>query len=52
MMDAAEHKPGVKVLETMDKAVAQATRAGQIIRRMRTSSRRARPTAPPNRSTR
>ncbi|QQP91146.1 PAS domain S-box protein [Skermanella sp. TT6] len=35
MMDAAEHKPGVKVLETMDKAVAQATRAGQIIRRMR-----------------
>jgi len=35
MMDAAEHKPSIKVLETMDKAVAQATRAGQIIRRMR-----------------
>ena len=35
MMDTAEHQPSAKVLETMDKAVAQATRAGQIIRRMR-----------------
>jgi two-component system sensor kinase FixL len=35
MMDSAEHKPSAKVLDTMDKAVAQATRAGQIIRRMR-----------------
>src|SRR5690349_15272456 len=35
MMDGAETKPSSKVLETMDKAVAQATRAGQIIRRMR-----------------
>ncbi len=35
MMDAAETKPSPKVLETMDKAVAQAVRAGQIIRRMR-----------------
>jgi two-component system, LuxR family, sensor kinase FixL len=35
MMEAADTRPPVKVLETMDKAVAQAIRAGQIIRRMR-----------------
>ena len=35
MMEAADTRPPVKVLETMDKAVAQAVRAGQIIRRMR-----------------
>jgi two-component system sensor kinase FixL len=35
MMDASDSKPSPKVLETMDKAVAQAVRAGQIIRRMR-----------------
>jgi two-component system sensor kinase FixL len=35
MMDASDAKPSPKVLETMDKAVAQAVRAGQIIRRMR-----------------
>jgi two-component system, LuxR family, sensor kinase FixL len=35
MMDASDSKPSPKILETMDKAVAQAVRAGQIIRRMR-----------------
>jgi two-component system sensor kinase FixL len=35
LMEADQYRPSAKVVDTMEKAVAQAARAGQIIRRLR-----------------